>query len=234
MKTKTIIADYFSFNRAEQRGISILLALLLGLLMLNRSLPDRDSRLPVNSAGFEKEVVAFEQEIARAEEEERRQKPRGQTRTYTFPVYAKDSSTRDKAPRAPSFTVDLNAADTLELQRLRGIGPGFARRIVGYRNKLGGFVEKSQLLEVYGMDAERYAMIRDYVTVKEDSVRRINLNVATFKSLIGHPYFPYELTKEIILYRKKAKKFGTADELKNVSGVTDSVFRKVSPYIVVK
>jgi competence ComEA-like helix-hairpin-helix protein len=234
MKAKTIIADYFSFNRAEQRGISILLTVLLGLLVLKRILPGPEARPPANSAAFEKEVLAWEQELARAEEEKRKQKPRGSYTTYAFPAYAKDTSSRVQTPRAPSFTVDLNTADTLDLQRLRGIGPGFARRIVGYRNKLGGFVDKSQLLEVYGMDAERYAMIRDYVTVKGDSVRRIDLNAATFKSLIGHPYFPYELTKEIIIYRKKAKKFGTADELKNVSGVTDSVFRKVSPYIVVK
>jgi competence ComEA-like helix-hairpin-helix protein len=234
MKAKTVIADYFSFNRAEQRGISILLALLLGLLLLNRLLPGSKPRPPVDSAGFEKEVLAFEQEIARAEEVERREKQPGRTRTYAFPAYTQDSSSRVKTPRAPSFTVDLNTADTLDLQRLRGIGPGFARRIVGYRNKLGGFVEKSQLLEVYGMDAERYAMIRDYVTVKRDSVKRIDLNTVAFKSLIGHPYFPYELTKEIILYRKKAKRFETAEELKNVSGVTDSVFRKVSPYIVVR
>jgi DNA uptake protein ComE-like DNA-binding protein len=234
MKVKTFIADYFSFNRAEQRGISILLLVMLALLLTNRLLPGRQEEPPAGQAAFEIEVLAFERELARAEEERQKKWSPGRSGSQYFTAFAGDTAHKEGKARMPSFTIELNGADTLDLQRLRGIGPGFARRIVSYRNKLGGYLEKSQLLEVYGMDAERYAMIREYVFVNSDSVRKIDLNNVPFKSLIGHPYFPYELTREIILYRKKAKRFGSAEELKNIKGVNDSVYRKISPYIVVK
>ncbi len=51
--------------------------------------------------------------------------------------------------------VDLNTADSVTLLSLYGIGPSFAKRIMKYRNLLGGFYNKTQLLEVYGFDQDR-------------------------------------------------------------------------------
>ena len=49
---------------------------------------------------------------------------------------------------AAAVMVELNSADTLELDKIRGIGPAFARRIVKYRERIGGFYKKEQLMEV--------------------------------------------------------------------------------------
>jgi competence ComEA-like helix-hairpin-helix protein len=234
MKLKNVVFDYFSFNRAEQRGITVLLVLLFGLLAGNRFWPSRPLLPAEDAVPFEKAVRAFSIEIKQAEVKERMRRKPGYSKFATLPVTGYDTTFRQEKNRQPSFIIEVNAADTLELQRLRGIGPGFARRIVSYRGKLGGFIEKRQLLEVYGMDAERYGMIRDYITVNPDSVTKIDINNVTFKGLIGHPYFPYELTREVILYRKKARRFNNAEELRNVKGVNDSVFRKISPYVLVK
>ena len=54
-------------------------------------------------------------------------------------------------PKLPPVVVEINTADSAELMRLNGIGASFSRRIVKYRNLLGGFISKEQLLEVYGM-----------------------------------------------------------------------------------
>ena len=61
--------------------------------------------------------------------------------------------------------VDLNSADTLLLQKVPGIGPAFAARIVKYRLKLGGYYTVLQLQEVYGMDSERFRQIKPYFTI---------------------------------------------------------------------
>jgi len=53
--------------------------------------------------------------------------------------------------------IDLNEADSLELQYLPGIGPVFASRIVRFRESLGGFHHVSQLMDVYGFDSVRFA-----------------------------------------------------------------------------
>jgi len=232
MRARTVIADYFSFNRAEQRGIAILILALVILLLLNRYLPEKSAEPPVGTERFRQEVAAFEQEVERAEEEKRNKRGRKNVQRHSYPMFSRDTSYKLRQ-KPPELFIELNGADTLDLQQLRGIGPGFARRIVGYRKKLGGFADRRQLLEVYGMDRERYMLIRDHVYAEPDSVKRIDLNNATFKMLISHPYFPYEITKEIILYRKKVKRFNSPEEMMNVKGFTDSLFRKVSPYIAV-
>ena len=66
---------------------------------------------------------------------------------------------------AAPVLVDLNAADTTELMKVRGIGSVFASRIVKYRSLIGGFQRKDQLQNVYGIDPERYAGIASQVYV---------------------------------------------------------------------
>lgn len=234
MKIKTFLADYFSFNRAEQRGISVFLAIFVILLAATRFWPDKPMLSPAAAASFRKEVEAFSAALKAEEEKEQLKRKSKKSNYIHFPVFRYDTTGQQARSRGPAYTIEMNGADTLELQRLRGIGSGFARRIVGYRNKLGGYIRKQQLLEVYGMDEARYRMIEGYITVNADSVRKIDINNVPFKSLMSHPYFPYDLTREIILYRKKVKRFNQAEELKNVNGVTDSVYRKISPYIVVR
>ena len=88
-----------------------------------------------------------------------------------------------------------------------------------------------QVLEVWGMDSIHYNLIRQNIIIKEDTVRRIDLNTITFKELLKHPYFPYELTRSLVIYRQKHKVIRSVDELKLVEGVNDSVFGKIRPYV---
>lgn len=84
-------------------------------------------------------------------------------------------------------TIDLNSADTLLLQRVPGIGPAFARRIVRYRKRLGGYYVVEQLQEVYGMDRERYLQIAPFMEIRT-GVRPIFLSP---DSIARHPYLQY-------------------------------------------
>ena len=85
--------------------------------------------------------------------------------------------------------VDINTADTTLLKELPDIGSSFAKRIVEYRGKLGGFVENRQLLEVYGMDSTRYKNIENYITVDSlFNANKLRINYDSFKVLNRHPY----------------------------------------------
>ena len=129
--------------------------------------------------------------------------------------------------------IELNKADTFELQRLRVIGPGFANRIIKYRDRLGGFVSKLQVLEVFGMDSSRFSMIADHIYSDPSLVHSIDLNNVTFKELLAHPYFPFEITKAIMLYRKEHKLIKDPEELRSVQGIDEAIFRKIRHYISV-
>jgi DNA uptake protein ComE-like DNA-binding protein len=132
-----------------------------------------------------------------------------------------------------TIVVDINAADSLALLDIKGIGPAFASRIIKYRNLLGGFVKKEQLLEVYGFDAERYDEVKDHVKIGKGHTV-LNLNDVSFKELNKHPYVSYDLTKAIFNLKKKLGTFKAVDDIKQIDLVTDELYNKLAPYLTVQ
>lgn len=97
--------------------------------------------------------------------------------------------------------LELNAADSTALVSLRGIGPWYARKILDYRDRLGGFVAPEQLLEIEGIDAERYAGFADGITVDPSRIRRLDLWHASDTVLARHPYLGPKGARSIVRYR---------------------------------
>lgn len=127
--------------------------------------------------------------------------------------------------------VELNGADSTLLTSLQGIGPAFARRILKYRQRLGGFVKSEQLLEVYGMDSARYQLIRNRVVVDTSLVVKININKASFKEILRHPYFEYYIVKAICNEREKRHGFDQKTDLLSVKLIYHELYLKIEPYI---
>ena len=93
--------------------------------------------------------------------------------------------------------------DSTTLVELPQIGPYTASRIVEFREKLGGFVNKEQLLDVKGMDEARFAAIQPYINLGAVEIRKVDVNRADFKTLVHHPYLNYEQVKRIFNQREK-------------------------------
>ena len=79
-------------------------------------------------------------------------------------IYGMDSVTESElmpycnlseSQKPKELFLNLNQADSLALIEIKGIGPVFAKRIIEYRELLGGYYDKHQLLEVYGLDSLR-------------------------------------------------------------------------------
>ncbi|TSA26150.1 MAG: hypothetical protein D4R67_08505 [Bacteroidetes bacterium] len=230
-RVSQIIKDYLSFSRGEQRGIIILIGLILVINVIRYFLPDSRRLEPVQFAAFREEVKRFEAALGKVRKEEP-ETLSGQGSRYSFSGgVGPDTTPQKPMGSSPSFILELNRADTLDLQRLHGIGPAFARRIAGYRDKLGGFITVDQLLEVYGMDSGRYMGIRKHLVVDTSLIIRMNLNTASFKELISHPYMPYELAKEIALYRKKHKGIRNLEVLFGMKNYDSVSLLKLMPYL---
>lgn len=98
--------------------------------------------------------------------------------------------------------VDLNTVDSTTLVELPRMGGYMASRIIAFRDKMGGFVEVEQLLDVKGLDSTRFAAMRPYLLIGDTETRRIDVNRADFKTLVGHPYLSYEQVKRIFRQRE--------------------------------
>ena len=124
--------------------------------------------------------------------------------------------------------VELNAADSLTLIEINGIGPAFAKRILKYRNILGGYTKIEQLKEVYGFNDEQYEKVKNSFKIDASLVKKIDLNKDDFKTINKHPYLSYELTKTIFEWRRKS--VITAASLKDIIN-EESVYNKLLPYL---
>ena len=97
--------------------------------------------------------------------------------------------------------LDLNTADSTALDDLPGIGGWYASKIIEYRNSLGGYSSKEQLLEIYRFDQQKYDALKDLVTIKAPYV--YPLWTLPADSLQKHPYIRnYEIARAIVMFRE--------------------------------
>ena len=81
-------------------------------------------------------------------------------------VYGEVSAVQDtKVASAPATPVNLNAATVAELQKLPGIGPAMAARIVDYRQKSGGFKKVEELMNIQGIGETSFLKLKPLVSV---------------------------------------------------------------------
>ncbi len=127
--------------------------------------------------------------------------------------------------------VELNEADSAQLNTIKGIGPAFASRILKYRDRLGGFYQKTQLMEVYGLDSAKYEEIADQVKINSAEIVKININTCDFDELKRKPYLNFKQINAIIQYRKQHGSFKSIDGLKNVAILNEEILEKLEPYL---
>lgn len=127
--------------------------------------------------------------------------------------------------------VNINDADTTTLTLIKGVGPSFARRIANYRDKLGGFYKKEQLLEIFGVDTAKYLEIKDQINIDISGLRKIKINKVEFEELKTHPYLKYKQSNAIIQYRKQHGNYNDATDLSKIVLLNAEVIQRISPYL---
>lgn len=127
----------------------------------------------------------------------------------------------------PGEHIVLNTADTSQLKRVPGIGSGFARAIVRYGQRLGGYVSVEQLREIDNFPEEAVA----YFVVKHPVVSRLNLNKLPLNRLRRHPYIGFYQAKTIVEYRRVHGKISSLDDLKLCKDFTPEVIARLRPYV---
>ncbi len=143
------------------------------------------------------------------------------------------ATTAKPAEKKPIPVVDLNTVDSTTLVELPQIGGYTAARIIAFRDKLGGFVDKEQLRDVKGIDSARYNTIQPYILIGAAELRKIDVNRADFKTLVNHPYLSYEQVKRIFNQREKRgmiKNWAQLEELIREEGEVNPLLERYVKY----
>lgn len=138
----------------------------------------------------------------------------------------------DKKP-TEHFTISINSARVEDWQKINGIGPGFANRIVQYKEKLGGFISINQVAETYNLPDSVFQKILPFLTL-DAGVAKIDINTATFEQLNMHPYISKKQAQLIVNYRQHHGLYKEVDALNKIQAFEAGWIEKIRPYIIAK
>ncbi|MEG1497943.1 MAG: helix-hairpin-helix domain-containing protein [Bacteroidales bacterium] len=230
------ICQYFSFTKRDRNGVKVLIILIFFSIIIRKSIEMNlfnHTRFPSTTesenlfyslSSYPKNNYPNFLKTNNSYKSQRfNQKDSGNYRKYIPPNYMKKE-----------FVIWLNSADTLDFQQLRGIGSAYAKRIVAYRERLGGFICKEQLMEVWGIDSILYYNLEPFLRLNNVSLHLLSLNDADIYQLKRHPYLDYYQAKEIIKHREKYGSFKNIQELRKVNLIDEGTFLRLKPYLSVE
>jgi len=123
--------------------------------------------------------------------------------------------------------VVLNTADTTSLKTIPGIGPYFARKIVQYGQRLGGYVSIDQLDEIEGFPQEA----KHYLVINQPQTQKLNVNRMTLDELKRHPYINFFQAKAITDYRRLHGPLHSLNELRLSKDFPPEAIKRLLPYV---
>lgn len=125
--------------------------------------------------------------------------------------------------------LELNSIDSTELKKIPGIGSGYAKVILRYRDELGGFHSPEQLKEISFLPED---LSRWFRVSRDASLRKIPINGSSLEELRKHPYLhKYSVAKAIVEYRRIYGKIENMKQLAFICDLSEEEKNRLEPYI---
>jgi competence ComEA-like helix-hairpin-helix protein len=164
-------------TRRERITIGILVITLTILGLLNNFI---ESKAVYDAEYYEKLEQIFDERSRQAEHERNEVLARYHPEVpetidpSSLPAYESAGDTipdliQEETGSASSLLININTADSEELQSLPGIGPAYAERIIGWREENGVFQTAEQLLEIRGIGRQRLEAIRPLIKLTDEN-----------------------------------------------------------------
>ncbi len=131
----------------------------------------------------------------------------------------------------PKSIIELNTSSQEQLESIKGVGPFFAKQIIRYRERLGGYISIDQLSEVWKMNDSISERISPYLDIDPTQLRKLNINYADVEELKNHPYITWNMANSIVKMRAQLGSFKYLEELKKSKLISDETFEKIKPYL---
>ena len=129
-----------------------------------------------------------------------------------------------------SGVFDINTMDSIAWVNFPGIGPSLARRIILYREKLGGFYKVDQLKEVYGLDSNWVNQHKRNIQLGTGIFRKVKINQATWNEP-RHPYLPYAQLNIFLKYKAQHGPIKNWQQLKEIILLDEKIWLRLQPYL---
>jgi len=116
---------------------------------------------------------------------------------------------------------DINQATQEDLIKVYGIGEAISKRILKFKESLGGFVSMDQMKDVWGLSPEVVQRLNTSFKVGTlSNIKKIDINNASVKELAQFPYFKYNLAREIVIYRSMNGDIKNVADLTKIKGMS--------------
>lgn len=250
--------DLFAYKKRERRGILVLFILVIISVLTSfyasKWSKKNNSRVNENlkqqyEAFLLTEHIEFSQnqsnrylqpvekkkpqKISRKEKKENPQ-PSTQKVERTKGKPANIEAKKIVTQKREALKIDINKASASDFSQLRGIGEVLSKRIVKYREKLGGFVSIEQVGTTYGIESQVFTQIKSSLVLGDThQVKLLNFNTDSQAVLANHPYISTKLASQIVNFRMKVKpyeNFGDIEKLYYFKNQPE-LLAKLKPYI---
>lgn len=164
------VFEALKITPAERKSVSILLVLLVILAAANQYIKPQ---LAVDEQAYAALEAEFEQRSQALRLEETKLMERyNPSKEFNIPektvsIDTTDSSSAEKEEDVISAKININTANLKTLQKLTGIGPTYAKRIIDYRIEHGSFKSIDELLKIKGIGKKRLEKIKPFIKLKE-------------------------------------------------------------------
>lgn len=139
-------------------------------------------------------------------------------------------STLDKTTQP--VVIEINTADSAQLEKLPMIGGFLAKQIVTYREALGGYHSLTQLLEIKYLKEDTWEKLHPQWTCN-GKVKHMNINSVDLETLAQHPYISWTQAKRLVNHRSMHGSYSRIEDIKSAQAIPDSMWSKIIPYLAV-
>lgn len=139
-------------------------------------------------------------------------------------LYAEEEAT-DKVV----VSVSLNLIDSASLCDAFFLAPWDARKVIRYRERLGGYFFSSEQLWELQIDSQS---VRRLITLEPGSVPegRVDLNTCDHNRLVSHPYIGWERAEAIEYYRSRVRPIRSVEDLVGIQSLDSAWYNRVKHY----
>ena len=132
--------------------------------------------------------------------------------------------------KKPLAIIDINQSTVQDWEQIRGLGNYYSKKIVAFREKLGGFSSIDQVNDTYGIKDSLFQEFKSQL-VFSPIFRPIPINKISAEDLNKHPYISKKQARIISNFRNNHGAFANIDDLKKIKALNTETMEKITPYL---